>query len=203
MEKPVTSDKTQWAFIDLENVPHLESIAFEQYQQVFIFAGPKQANFKLPVQTNARYILNIIKVSQVSQNNVDFHLAWYLGQAHEQADKTCHFTVFSNDKGFAPLVSTIKQLGRSCTLQGCIQTKQKVSLPLNETKKVLKTPFFQRNNGFPKQLTGLRRCLINIVGAARAHTVEAHIANLVALKVISYNGEALAWYLAGLAKHRK
>lgn len=99
MEKPVTSDKTQWAFIDLENVPHLESIAFEQYQQVFIFAGPKQANFKLPVQTTARYILNIIKVSQVSQNNVDFHLAWYLGQAHEQADKTCHFTVFSNDKG--------------------------------------------------------------------------------------------------------
>ncbi|HGN0870247.1 TPA: PIN domain-containing protein [Providencia alcalifaciens] len=145
----------------------------------------------------------MIKVSQVSQNNVDFHLAWYLGQAHEQADKTCHFTVFSNDKGFALLVSTVKQLERSCTLQECIQTKQKVTLSLNETKKMLKMPFFQRNNGFPKQLTGLRRRLINIVGAAQAHTVEAHIANLVTLKVISYNGEALAWYLAGLAKHRK
>ena len=203
MEKPVTSAKTQWAFVDLENVLHLEPIVFEQYQQVFVFAGPKQVSLKLPVQTTTRYILNIIKVSQVSQNNVDFYLAWYLGQAHEQADKTCQFTVFTNDKGLMPLMNTIKQRGRSCMLQGVIQTKQKLTLSLDETKKVLKTPFFQRNNGFPKQLTGLRRCLINIVGAARGHTVEAHIANLVTLKVISYNGEALAWYLAGLAKHRK
>ncbi|WP_140187500.1 PIN domain-containing protein [Providencia stuartii] len=203
MEKPVTSKQTQWAFVDLENVPRLDPIAFEQYQQIFVFVGPKQVNLNLPVQTTTRYILNIIKVSQVSQNNVDFHLAWYLGLAHEQADKTCHFTVFTNDKGLMPLVNTVKQLGRSCTLQGVIQTKQKVALSLEETKKVLKTPFFQRNNGFPKQLTGLRRCLINIVGAARAHSVEAHIANLVTLKVISYNGEALAWYLAALAKHRK
>lgn len=203
MEKPVTSAKTQWAFVDLENVPHLDPIAFEQYQQVFVFVGPKQVSLKLPVQTTTRYILNIIKVSQVSQNNVDFHLAWYLGQAHEQADKTCQFTVFTNDKGLMPLMKTIKQRGRSCTLQGGIQTKQKLTLSLDETKKVLNTSFFQRNNGFPKQLTGLRRCLINIVGAARAHTVEAHIANLVTLKVISHNGKALAWYLAGLAKHRK
>lgn len=200
MEKSVTSDTTQWAFVNLENVPHLDPIAFEQYQQVFVFVGPKQTNLKLPVQTTARYILNMIKVSQVSQNNVNFHLAWYLGQAHEQADKTCHFTVFTNDKGLMPLVNTVNQLGRSCTLQGVIKIKKKMTLSLDETKKVLKTPFFQRNNGFPKQLTGLRRSLINIVGAAQSHTVEAHIANLVALKVISHNGNALAWYLA---KHRK
>ncbi|HGI5215323.1 hypothetical protein ABN242_16000 [Providencia alcalifaciens] len=75
MEKLVTSAKNQWAFVDLENVPHLDPIAFEQYQQVFVFVGPKQVSLKLPVQTTTRYILNIIKVSQVSQNNVDFHLA--------------------------------------------------------------------------------------------------------------------------------
>ncbi|MEX6281299.1 PIN domain-containing protein [Providencia hangzhouensis] len=82
-----------------------DPIAFEQYQQVFVFVGPKQVSLKLPVQTTTRYILNIIKVSQVSQNNVDFHLAWYLGQAHEQADKTCQFTVFTNDKGLMPLMN--------------------------------------------------------------------------------------------------
>ncbi|MEY0057264.1 PIN domain-containing protein, partial [Providencia rettgeri] len=151
---PVTSAKNQWAFVDLENVPHLDRIAFEQYQQVFVFVGPKQVSLKLPVQTTTRYILNIIKVSQVSQNNVDFHLAWYLGQAHEQADKTCQFTVFTNDKGFAPLVSTVKQRGRSCTLQGVIQTKQKLTLSLDETKKVLKTPFFNVIMVFRSNLQG-------------------------------------------------
>ncbi|WP_318839199.1 hypothetical protein [Providencia sp. PROV161] len=48
MEKPVTSAKTQWAFVDLENVPYLDPIAFEQYQQVFVFVGPKQVSLKLP-----------------------------------------------------------------------------------------------------------------------------------------------------------
>ncbi|MEX5734704.1 PIN domain-containing protein [Providencia hangzhouensis] len=157
MEKPVTSAKTQWAFVDLENVPHLDPIAFEQYQQVFVFVGPKQVSLKLPVQTTTRYILNIIKVSQVSQNNVDFHLAWYLGQAHEQADKTCQFTVFTNDKGLMPLMNTIKQRGRSCTLQGVIQTKKKLTLSLDETKKVLKTPFFNVITVF---LSNLQGCVV-------------------------------------------
>ncbi|MEX5793790.1 PIN domain-containing protein [Providencia hangzhouensis] len=141
MEKPVTSAKTQWAFVDLENVPHLDPIAFEQYQQVFVFVGPKQVSLKLPVQTTTRYILNIIKVSQVSQNNVDFHLAWYLGQAHEQADKTCQFTVFTNDKGLMPLMNTIKQRGRSCTLQGVIQTKKNSHFRLMRLKKYSKHLF--------------------------------------------------------------
>ncbi|HGN0870246.1 TPA: hypothetical protein ACS7Z7_003415 [Providencia alcalifaciens] len=61
MKEPVISEKNQWAFIDLENVPHLESIAFEQYQQVFIFAVPKQANLKLPVQTTAAIFSTSLK----------------------------------------------------------------------------------------------------------------------------------------------
>ena len=106
-----------WAFIDYENVRSLEAIDLASYQRVLIFCGPQNKTLKLdnlPASGVSR--LDVITVPTSSKNNVDFHLAFHLGQEHAQAAVGVSFHVISHDKGYHGLISHLELLGRTCKL---------------------------------------------------------------------------------------
>ncbi|EIL6850509.1 hypothetical protein LL742_005103, partial [Escherichia coli] len=69
------------AFIDYENCSNLTEIALNIYTELIIFAGAKQNNVALPVNSFPEAVkVTLRHVSEVSRNNVDFHLVLELGQ---------------------------------------------------------------------------------------------------------------------------
>lgn len=105
----------QWAFVDYENVGSLEGIKLDSYQRIFVFCGPKNTRLKFgALPTNGSLQLEIIGVPSISDDNVDFHLSFYLGNWHSQAEKSTAFHVVSRDNGYNGLIQHIKALGRDC-----------------------------------------------------------------------------------------
>lgn len=104
-----------WGFIDYENLGSLKGIKFNRYQKLFIFCGPKNSNIKLgDADVNGFLNVELIRLKSTGPNNLDFHIAYYLGKFSETASRDIHFHVISNDHGFSGLVSHIKRMGRSC-----------------------------------------------------------------------------------------
>lgn len=104
-----------WAFVDYENVGSLETLSISEYERVFVFCGPKNTKIKvgeLPSSTFCR--IELIGLHTTGSNNLDFHLAFYVGRFHEIAEKDVEFHIVSNDSGFNGLVNHLKKIGRSC-----------------------------------------------------------------------------------------
>lgn len=115
-----------WGFVDYENTGSLKGIEFSKYQKLYIFCGPKNPNIKLgDVVINEFLKIEIIKLKSAGANNLDFHIAYYLGKFSETAPKEIKFHIISKDNGFNGLVSHMKKTGRSC---------QKV-IPINGSEK--------------------------------------------------------------------
>jgi PIN domain len=105
----------QWAFVDYENVGSLEGIKLENYQRIFVFFGPKNTKLKFGMlPTIGSLQLEIIGVPSISDNNVDFHLSFYLGIWHTQVEENIAFHIVSRDQGFNGLIQHVKGLGREC-----------------------------------------------------------------------------------------
>lgn len=104
-----------WGFVDYENIGSLKDIEFTTYQKLFIFCGPKNPNIKLGDKVINEFInIQIIKLNTNGANNLDFHIANYLGKFSITAPKETEFHVISKDNGFNGLVSHIKKTGRTC-----------------------------------------------------------------------------------------
>lgn len=74
----------------------------------------------------------MIGVNTTGSNNLDFHLAFYIGRFHEIAEKEIEFHIVSNDSGFNGLVNHLKKIGRSCKKIATKETNlkpKKVGLP--------------------------------------------------------------------------
>ncbi len=105
----------KWAFVDYENVGSMEALNLSEYERVFVFCGPKNTRIKvgaLPSEGFCR--IELIGVTTMGTNNLDFHLAFHLGRFHEVADKGVTFHVISNDGGFDGLVNHLRKIGRGC-----------------------------------------------------------------------------------------
>lgn len=75
------SSKTRIALIDYENIGSLEGVSLHDFDKVLFFTGAKQENIKIPVTSLSSAIsVCIIPATEVSKNNVDFHLVLELGQ---------------------------------------------------------------------------------------------------------------------------
>jgi hypothetical protein len=105
----------KWAFIDYENVGGLEKVDLSSYCKVIVFLGAKQEKvdfgskkYDCPIE------MVLIQVKVTQENNLDFHLSYYLGKYENEAPKNVAFDVISNDKGFTPLIAHIKTSGRIC-----------------------------------------------------------------------------------------
>lgn len=104
-----------WGFVDYENIGSLKDIEFAKYQRLFIFCGPKNPNIKLGNAVISEFInIELIKLNTNGANNLDFHIAYYLGKFSQSAPKETEFHVISKDNGFNGLVSHIKRTGRIC-----------------------------------------------------------------------------------------
>lgn len=104
-----------WGFVDYENIGSLKDINFATYQKLFIFCGPKNPNIKLGEQVINEFInIQIIKLNTNGANNLDFHIAYYLGKFSITASKETEFHIISKDNGFNGLVNHIKKTGRAC-----------------------------------------------------------------------------------------
>lgn len=109
---------SRWALIDYENLGTLEKVPLERYERVIVFRGPKNPAIKFgPALGDSRVSLEIIALSSSGRNNLDFHLALYLGRFHEIAPENVEFHVISGDNGFAGLVEHLNGLGRQAVLK--------------------------------------------------------------------------------------
>ena len=105
----------KWAFIDYENVGSLGKVDLPGYERVIVFLGARQPRLDF---TDTKYDkpinLVVVQVKDSQANNLDFHLAYYLGKFDAQAESSVAFEVISNDTGFSPLIAHIKTSGRPC-----------------------------------------------------------------------------------------
>jgi hypothetical protein len=58
---------------------------------------------------------HFIKLKTMGDDNLDFHIAYYLGKYAEIANPDIEFHVVTKDNGFNGLVSHIKNTGRKCS----------------------------------------------------------------------------------------
>ncbi|MDG2948212.1 PIN domain-containing protein [Bisgaard Taxon 10/6] len=97
-----------YAFIDYENLNSLDGLELQSYERVFLFLGAKQGHIKLSGKFNDEINMTLITVKNVSENNVDFHIAYYLGKLDATVDKSIEFHVLSKDKGYDGLCHFVK-----------------------------------------------------------------------------------------------
>ncbi|WP_404999365.1 PIN domain-containing protein [Escherichia coli] len=94
----------------------LRGFPFMTLTKCFSFTGAKQENIKIPVMSLSSAIsVCIIPATEVSKNNVDFHLVLELGQLTALSGDTSHFSVISRDKGYDGIIARLKAAGISCT----------------------------------------------------------------------------------------
>lgn len=187
-----------WAFVDYENVGSLEGLNFSDYQRVFVFCGPKNTRIKvgaLPTEGFCR--IELIGVTTMGANNLDFHLAFHLGRFHEIADKGVSFHIISNDSGFSGLINHVKKLGRTCK-----KVAKKVGAP-----KPVAPPTLSEEASLVvarlKQLDGRKRprkkaSFVNWIksqcqGLANGENPEAVCKELVGAKLIRESGSGIAY----------
>lgn len=124
----------KWGFVDYENTGSLEGIDVKSYERLLIFCGPKNTKLKLgDISTTEFTKIELIAIKTNGANNLDFHLAFYLGRYHETANANVEFHVISNDDGFNGIVNHIKTIGRTCKK---VPTRKKAKTQKQKTKKV-------------------------------------------------------------------
>lgn len=119
----------KWVFVDYENVNSLDALKLSDYEWVILFCGPKDKKVNIDLASIAVGKvpkIEIVRIDKSAKDNLDFHLALYLGRYHELVDENVEFVVFSNDTGFDGIIGHMKTLGRKC---------KKVKQAANEAKK--------------------------------------------------------------------
>jgi len=125
-----------WGFVDYENTGSLAGFKATDYERLFVFCGPKNSSIKLgELRTTEFTRVDLISVTTTGANNLDFHLAFYLGRLHESTKDGIEFHIISNDTGFNGLLNHLKKIGRKCKR---IPTRAQ-GKPNSATKKQTKT----------------------------------------------------------------
>ncbi len=103
------------AFVDYENIGSLEGMDFQKYQRIFVFCGPKNSKINIGRAGFSEFLrIEIIKITTSGADNLDFHIAYYLGKFSETADDDAEFHIITRDNGFNGLVNHIRRTGRKC-----------------------------------------------------------------------------------------
>jgi len=126
----------KWVFVDYENVNSLDALKLSDYEWVILFCGPKDKKVKIDLASIAVGKvpkIEIVRIEKSAKDNLDFHLAMYLGRYHELVDENVEFVVFSNDTGFDGIIGHMKTLGRKCK-----KVKQSAKNPQKAAKKPVK-----------------------------------------------------------------
>ena len=182
-----------WCFIDYENVHSLEGINFSEWDKLVIFIGAKQTRLELGnLPINNTVNIELIKVAEVSPNNLDFHLVWHLGNLHQQVSKDIAFTIISGDNGYGPLTRTINSTGRNCKLinpvVGLLKTSSASVSPLVD-EKLLKSLLGKEAKLRPQKVASLKNHIaahMKIQGDETA--IQRHLNQLKQANIIAVEG---------------
>ena len=140
----------KWAFIDYENIGNLGKVNLSEYERVIVFLGAKQPKLDFTEMKYDKPINMVVVQLKASQsNNLDFHLAYYLGKYDGQAESSVVFEVISNDSGFSPLIAHIRASGRACK-------QVKVAGASCDTEKLIKNLSAKPKEKRPQKVTALR-----------------------------------------------
>ncbi len=109
--------KMKYAFIDYENINSLDYLNLTQYEKIFLFIGANQTSIRLAEKYTVPLNIVVITVDKIADNNLDFHIAYYLGKCDHSVDKMIQFDIISNDKGYLGICDYIHKLTtRHCQL---------------------------------------------------------------------------------------
>jgi hypothetical protein len=85
--------------------------------RVLIFVGRSQNNIPFTIASEAQRLgerLQWVKIEGDGRNNLDFHLAFYLGRLSTKHAES-KFLVLSKDKGFDPMIRHAVSVGMQCS----------------------------------------------------------------------------------------
>ena len=108
-----------WYFIDFENCTNLPHIKINNQDRLFIFLGQHQKLLHIDfvqklLDLNKKVLIQLIQISGMGKNNLDFHIAFEMGVQQGIANEYTIFCVISKDKGFDQLINSINEKGRKC-----------------------------------------------------------------------------------------
>lgn len=170
----------RWAFIDYENIGNLGKIDLSGYERVIVFLGAKQPRLDF---ANTRYDkpinMLVVHLKETQANNLDFHLAYYMGKLDAAAEKDVVFEVVSNDAGFAPLITHIQRGGRTC--------KQLTAVGLSaDSKRLIQSLKSKPVEKRPKKVAGLRNYVASYLGLQGDDiAIQNHLNQLVRNNVVT------------------
>ena len=98
----------KYAFIDYENIHSLDNLNLHLYERIFLFLGANQPTVQLSEKFNDELNITLITVQSAGKNNLDFHIAYYLGKMDVQTDKNIEFYVISKDNGYLGICEFIQ-----------------------------------------------------------------------------------------------
>ena len=104
--------KTNYVLIDFENVtPDNLDLLDQEWIRVFLFVGKNQTKLPFPMVKAIQKLgsrAEYVEMTGAGHNALDFHIAFYIGHI-SAADKDAYFHIVSNDTGFDPLITHLKQ----------------------------------------------------------------------------------------------
>ena len=98
----------KYAFIDYENIHSLNNLNLNCYEKIFLFLGANLQSIQLSEKFNDELNITLITVQSSGKNNLDFHIAYYLGKMDVQTDKNIEFCVISKDNGYSGICEFIQ-----------------------------------------------------------------------------------------------
>ena len=98
----------KYAFIDYENIHSLNNLNLNCYEKIFLFLGANLQSIQLSEKFNDELNITLITVQSSGKNNLDFHIAYYLGKMDVQTDKNIEFYVISKDNGYLGICEFIQ-----------------------------------------------------------------------------------------------
>lgn len=177
----------QWAFVDYENIPTLEHLDLSVYDKVLVFIGAQQSSLHFGPQKYLQPVnLEVITIEHTQLNNLDFHLAFYLGKYHEICAPEIAFHVISQDNGFRYLIHHLNANGRICLQLDALPT-----VPRSKFIKILQT---SRVKHRPKNLHALKNHIASLLNLKGNNTaIQAELDFLIKENVIKVNGNSVKY----------
>lgn len=178
----------KWAFIDYENVGNLGKVDLSSYDRVIIFLGAKQPKLDF---TDTKYdkpvSMVVVQLKAVGANNLDFHLAYYLGRFDSQAPQGVAFDVVSNDTGFSPLIAHIKANGRPCK-------QVKIASAPADTQKLIQSLTSKPKEKRPQKVASLRNHIASHLSLkGNEVAIQNQLNQLVIGNVVKISGDSVEY----------
>ena len=186
--------------IDLENVGRVTLASLPSEYRVFIFVGRSQNNIPFTLTKDAQKLgarLEWIKIEGDGRNNLDFHLAYYLGVLCTE-HRGAEFLVLSRDKGFDPVIRHIVGQGNRCARIESIASTAPAIKPEAEDphfEKALKIVAGLNKKSRPRNRKAL---LSHLASISQRRTTDAEVRRIVdaffAKNLISESDYALTYH---------